>query len=293
MKQLKFMFLMLFACIGMASCDELTEEEQEPREPIITDYLSFKVNKCERIGSVLIVDFTATNKTQGTLRNIFFESVYREHIDNLGNKYYGPGISLTGGAYSTSKTFSLQKGESVNGRLRIKDFDPTNKATRINISLTTNIESEGLRSSITFTDCRITDNRIIANGFQTPDDNLEVTWVRSSRDKDKKEVYITFNVTNTSDENITNLYLSTTYNSATDNTGNVCRSMQLKVGNGNYQGSITRTIAAGETVTYVLKIPTVENNATAISGRIGIDCNNYTLCDDHIYFFDIPLQSAQ
>lgn len=65
MKYLKFMSLLLLACLGLASCDELTDDDREPR---LTDYVDFKVNKCERIGSVLIVDFTAKNKTKETLR---------------------------------------------------------------------------------------------------------------------------------------------------------------------------------------------------------------------------------
>lgn len=294
MKYLKFMSILLLFCLGLTSCDDLLgeKEEKEDREPNFFDYVDFKVNKCERIGSVLIVDFTAKNKTKGTLRNILLNggSVFNMCRDNLGNTYYSY-ISLIGGSYSESKLFSLQKDESTNGRFRIGNFDPTNKATKIDLKFAVSIESEGLSNNITCPNIRITDNRVTANGFQTPDDNLEVKLVSSSRDKNKKEAYITFTVKNTSNENISNLSISPS--AARDNTGlnySLSGYRCLKISNGNYQSSVTRTIAAGETVSYTLGIPNVENNATAISGSLWIDSNNYTLCDNYIRFYDIQLQ---
>lgn len=287
MKYLKFMSLLLLACLGLASCDELTDDDREPR---LTDYVDFKVNKCERIGSVLIVDFTAKNKTKETLRNITFKQIMFDNVlssDDLGNKYE-TNISIRGGAYDYEKTFSLQKDESITGRFRITNFDLTNKAKKFELIFSAILESVDYRSYVRCSNIPITDNRVLANGFQTPDDNLEVAWVSSSRDKSKKEAYVTFTIKNISDESIYNLELRSF--GSTDNTGSRCTSYGAKIGQGNYSYTPTCTIAAGKTVTYTLRIGDVNNSATAVSGTIMAESNSYTLCDNYIRYFDIPLQ---
>ena len=53
---------------------------------------------------------------------------------------------------------------------------------------------------------------------------------------------------------------------------------------------LTSSVAAGESVAYTLELHGLSPNPQRVSGDFDINCDNYTLCDNSIRFFDIPLQ---
>ena len=218
MNYLGSLLLLLLTGMALHSC-ETTEEDREPQ---LSDYIDFKVTHCERIGSVLVVDFTARNKTKNTLRDITFDGrgfVNKHSSDNLGNTYDSE-ISLAGGSYGYSKTFSLQKDESCTGRFRISSFDPTNRATTFVLGFTGDIRSEELSNSAFRTgSIRIADNRVTENGFQTPDDGLEIEWTGSSYDPASGTARISFSLKNTTQNTIRDLRFNTHYGHFADNNG--------------------------------------------------------------------------
>lgn len=295
MKSFKYFSFLLLACLVCAtlhSCDFFKNEEDEPSEPAVTDYASFTVTNCERVGAVLIIDATMTNKTKETLRNV---TIYPNTMaDDLGNEYdkYNNMISVNRGEFGSSKTFSVLADETVRLRFKIPSFDTTNKATRINLYFSCNLSSLGVSGNVTGSNLTITDNRVISNGVQTPDNGLEIEAVDALLDTKDGTTYLRFTVKNVTGENITSFNLWRF--SFSDDTGTVAGSCGIAVGtdystaNYSYYNN-SRSIAANETVTYICKISNLSKNASRVSGYIDCTTGSYVLADGRIRFFDIPI----
>lgn len=288
-----FLFLLL-SSLALSSCEFIGDEKDEADVFLLTDYIDFKITHSERVGSVLIADFTASNKTKHMLHNIKFEGTLSNWTnsskDDLGEEY-DTEVALEGNAFANSQTFSLKEGESIKGRFRILDFDPLNKATRFSLVFISSIESEKFKADHSVKNLRFTDKRVLNNGFQTPDPGLQIVFAGSSRDKEAGEAYVTFKIKNVSGGTIHNLTLLPHYaDMVTDNTGRRCRFNGIRSGEEDYQNSFTSTIAPNETISYTVQITQIHSDANTVSGVLSLTTSDYILCDNTgIRFFGIPL----
>lgn len=133
MKTFKFLILMLVAACGLTSCDDLLKDD----EPNFNDYYAMTITGCERVGSVLIVDFTVKNISKKDEQNFNLSSL--KTYDNLGNSYTWVDngetyVAFGEGDYSNNRTTSIRSGETIRGSFKITNFDPTNSATRIELA---------------------------------------------------------------------------------------------------------------------------------------------------------------
>ncbi len=170
--------VMLLGVLTFVSCGGDTNEDGKVKK--WSDFVSMDVQRCERVGSSLYLEFTLTNITSGMLEvTTHLADINGAAItDNIDNSYsidYCVWDNETLWRPSHSPTFSnISSQEKRTIRCKVENFDPMNRATKMNIRFNIDItDVYDLDDHLCqMRDIPIVDNRLMANGIQTNDFGL-------------------------------------------------------------------------------------------------------------------------
>lgn len=285
-KTSKFFYLMAMTlCLTLTSCDELTEDETS-----FDSYIDINITRCERVGGVLMFDFTVTNKKSNGLD---VELSGLKVVDNTGASYSGntATISLGNQEYWFYSSGVISSKGSIKGHAKIPDFDPANRSENVTISMDVSIEGIPLENA-TFTKKKIAfvDNRVMDHGVQTNDTNL--SYHVTSCQFNGNNVYMEFTVTNNTGLILTDFGMGYAYGGEAkvfDN-NNVSYDSSVKFGDDDwYHFASVDRFAAGGTTHGTLWVKNVRSGATELNVYIGVGAENYVFEDQIVRFLNIPM----
>lgn len=289
---------MIIAAICMigtfVSCEE--EKEESADNNLFPKYFKTTVDSCARVGSVLIVDMTITNKSGKDVQDLAFSPGEDYNIglshDDLNNNLISNDMrfSLNSGEYKYKlDNVSVLAGESIKLRIRVSDFDKTNSARNVwlYVKATSNTLKMENYSGIALEKLRIVDNRVLSNGVQTNDRKLSYTFVQAQRDANTNDVYLYFKLKNNTGKHLRNVaFRNDLGQHFRDDQGNA---YYMEFGsNVNYMSEgYTTDIEAGAEVTFIVKARNVAPEANKFSGYFELVADNYVMEDDVLHFFNL------
>lgn len=281
------------SCDFFGEDDEEEEEDWEQSEPSFNDYFSMTITRCERVGSVLILDWDLTNNTKKDVQSLKLSTYNSTSTDNLGNSYRGDynGISINGSEFSNSKTVPVFAGETISGQFKIPSFDETNTAKTVTLNFDAQCTELGLNTvSVTGKDLAITDNRVLSKGIQTNDTYLAYTFKTGTYSDGN--AFICFTVKNNTGKQLKNFKLNCYNSTGRDNLGNSYRGdyQCISLDSSNLKSSsVTTDFDAGETLTYYYKIPNFSSSASSYNISLKVTADNYYFEDDYVNFLNLPI----
>lgn len=299
MKLFKYMAMIIAALCMMGtfvSCEEKEEEVQEESADnnLFPRYFKTKIESCERVGDVLIVDLTITNKSGKDVQDLAFRTEWYSNLgnsrDDLNNElHYNMTYSLNGGSYKDAlSNVSVLAGETIKLKIRVRDFDKTNSAS--NVWLYVNTTSDMLKmerySGLKLEKLKVTDNRVLSKGVQTNDRKLSYTFIKAQRDESNNDVYLHFKLKNNTGMHLRNLKFENHYLGFTDNLGN---SYYMEIGaDTNYMSyKYTTDLEASAEMVFIVKAKNVAVQATRFSGHFLVSADNYVMDDNVLNFFNL------
>lgn len=271
----------------LTSCKK---EEDDKGRPYYTKFVDINVTRCERVSGVLMVDFTVTNKTDDILKLVLNSP---SASDNTGTNYYETTtLAFEGNSYYHRSEASLTGKGTLVGHVKVRDFDPADRASSVNLEMNVGITGVELADK-PFEQSRIAiiDNRVKAHGVQTNDTKLAyqvISCVRNGNDVD-----LQFSVTNNTGQNLTDFGMGYAYGGeakVNDNLGNSYDS-SIRFAEGEwYHFAATNSFAPGSSIQGTIRMKEVKATATEITVLIGASAKNYICEDDYVRFLTIPIQ---
>ena len=286
MKHCKYLLLMLMAVLAFASC------EKKDGENGLSDYIKLTSFECERVGSVLRIDYTMKNVSGQNLRNIKFGLPIV--VDNNGKKnYQNNKLSFNDGEFQPwTTTFSMSKGDEMTGTFVITEFDETNEATKVDLSFDAVIDDVDFNGEGNYRGLSIKDNRCMANGIQTND--LRLTYKDATCTYQNGYAYLSFYVTSKTDiRDFTLRKYAMEQPVFRDNLGKTYTAyIYVSFGNsGSYPDEATISLRAGVSQKVTYRIANFDSRATQITtGIMPVASSTYPMTDDHIRVYDIPVR---
>lgn len=299
MKLFKYMAMIIAALCMMGtfvSCEEKEEEVQEESADnnLFPRYFKTTIESCERVGDVLIVDLTITNKSGKDVQDLTFRTDWYSNLgnsrDNLNNDLSRSlKLSLNGGSYKDAlSNVSVLAGETIKLKICVRDFDKTNSAS--NVWLYVDTTSDMLKmerySGLKLEKLKVTDNRVLSKGVQTNDRKLSYTFIKAQRDESNNDVYLHFKLKNNTGMHLRNLKFENHYLGFTDNLGN---SYYMEIGaDTNYMSyKYTTDLEASAEMVFIVKAKNVAVQATRFSGHFDVSAENYVMDDNVLNFFNL------
>lgn len=293
MNKLKYLLMVMLAVLAFTACEDKDDENKEPK---FTDYFSMLVTKCERVGANLKVDFNLKNISGKDLQGVMLNGGGSDRCkDDLGSEYYSS-VSLQGGDWKTSVETNLAKGASVSGSFLVENYDLTNSSKKFNLIFNGRCQTVSFDGRAEVNNIKVVDNRILKNGFDTNDQILEYKVVSCKMVQEDggldgmvNRVYLTYQVKNTSSKDIPNFLQNFGgHDQVKDNT-NEEYNADIAIEGGEFRASQKVTLKAGETKTFVVKVFSVRENATALSGYVSTASGIYPWADTKARFYDISI----
>ena len=293
MNKLKYLLMVMLAVLAFTACEDKDDENKEPK---FIDYFSMQVTKCERVGANLKVDFNLKNISGKDLQGVMLNGGGSDRCkDDLGSEYYSS-VSLQGGDWKTSVETNLAKGASVSGSFLVENYDLTNSSKKFNLIFNGRCQTVSFDGRAEVNNIKVVDNRILKNGFDTNDQILEYKVVSCKMVQEDggldgmvNRVYLTYQVKNTSSKDIPNFLQNFGgHDQVKDNT-NEMYNADIAIEGGEFRASQKVTLKAGETKTFVVKVFSVRENATALSGYVSTASGIYPWADTKARFYDISI----
>lgn len=299
MKLFKYMAMIIAALCMMGtfvSCEEKEEEVQEESADnnLFPRYFKTKIESCERVGDVLIVDLTITNKSGKDVQDLAFRTEWSSELgnsrDDLNNELrYDMTFSLNGGSYKHSLSdVSILAGESIKLKIHVRDFDKTNSASYVWLYVNTpsDMLKMGSYSGLKLEKLKVTDNRVLSKGVQTNDRKLSYTFIKAQRDESNNDVYLHFKLKNNTGMHLRNIKIESHGANLTDNLSN---SYYMYFGaDKNYMSSsYTTDLEVGAEMEFIVKVRDVAIQATRFSGHFDVNADNYVMDDNVLNFFNL------
>lgn len=299
MKLFKYMAMIIAALCMMGtfvSCEEKEEEVQEESADnnLFPRYFKTKIESCERVGDVLIVDLTITNKSGKDVQDLTFRTEWSSELgnsrDDLNNElHYNMTFSLNGGSYKHSlSNVSILAGESIKLKIHVRDFDKTNSASYVWLYVNTpsDMLKMGMYSGLKLEKLKVTDNRVLSKGVQTNDRKLSYSFIKAQRDENNNDVYMYFKLKNNTGMHLRNIKIESHSANLADNLGN---SYYMYFGaDKNYMSSsYTTDLEVGAEMEFIVKVRDVAIQATRFSGHFDVNADNYVMDDNVLNFFNL------
>ena len=293
MNKLKYLLMVMLAVLAFTACEDKDDENKEPK---FTDYFSMQVTKCVRVGANLKVDFNLKNISGKDLQGVMLNGGGSDRCkDDLGSEYYSS-VSLQGGDWKTSVETNLAKGASVSGSFLVENYDLTNSSKKFNLIFNGRCQTVSFDGRAEVNNIKVVDNRILKNGFDTNDQILEYKVVSCKMVQEDggldgmvNRVYLTYQVKNTSSKDISDFLQNFGgHDQVKDNT-NEEYNADIAIEGGEFRASQKVTLKAGETKTFVVKVFSVRENATALSGYVSTASGIYPWADTKARFYDISI----
>ena len=135
-------------------------------------------------------------------------------------------------------------------------------------------------------DQKIRDNRVLIDGIQTNDLNLDYQLLKTVQNG--SDVYITFSLTNNTGGVLSNFQLVPA--EAYDQ--NETRYSHTYIVGGNspdYSWGVTTHINNGASQTYTVKVSYVNTTVSKMSINVGVTSPSYVIADDKVRFITVPV----
>lgn len=300
MKLFKYMAMIIAALCMMGtfvSCEEKEEEVQEESADnnLFPRYFKTKIESCERVGDVLIVDLTITNKSGKDVQDLTFRTEWYSNLgnsrDNLNNDLSRSlKLSLNGGSYKDAlSNVSVLAGETIKLKIRVRDFDKTNSASNVwlYVDTTSDLLKMERYSGLKLEKLKVTDNRVLSKGVQTNDRKLSYTFIKAQRDENYNDVYLYFKLKNNTGMHLRNIkFVNELGQNLADNLGNRYY-MEFGTDTNYMSDSYTTDLEAGAEMKFIVKARNVAIQATRFSGHFDVNADNYVMDDNVLNFFNL------
>ena len=255
--------------------------------------LEVTLTAAERVGRVLIMDYTIKNLLDQDLNNLKIET--GNGRDGLGATYSNHYLSIGEGNYDYwSQTITkLRKGASVVCHIKVKDFDSTNKTKEFTTTQTVSAENYTFtKKAIGFYTDQIQDNRVLSGGIMTPDRQLKFT-VTSCKADANGFVVLDYTIENLTSDIISNFKVARTGSSKDDQNNELNGYVSLNGSDYDYW-STTADIPAKGSIKGSIQFKTINGagvSSTAQSVTCSLECSssNYVIEDDYIRFISVPI----
>ncbi|MGN0224940.1 MAG: hypothetical protein ACI4A7_02510 [Prevotella sp.] len=295
MKQFKYtatrfgsLFLLVCsAIVCMLTLFSCTEEEEfdEKGNRVFSTAFGFTVTHTERVGSVLIMDFSIKNKSGKDIRNFLINP---GDAECQGARYSSVDVRLGKEDYASSRRTTFGDGETLTGTFRVRYFDAASSVDKVNIYYSCEAEEANIDSYETHStnDQKIKDNRVLIDGIQTNDLNLDYQLLKTVQNG--SDVYITFSLTNNTGGVLSNFQLVPV--EAYDQNGTRYSNTNIVGGNSSdYSWGVTTHINNGASQTYTVKVSYVNTSVSKMSIDIGVTSPSYVIADDKVRFITVPV----
>lgn len=264
-----------------------------------TKNFDMTVDGCERVGSVLIVDLTLKNKSgkDVTKLDIYadngtYKDLGKSHDDLNNDLSDNIEFSLNGATFQRGLyNQTIKANETFKLKLRVDNFDTTNKASKVWLYIKTKSVPQGMldQSGIVLENLAITDNRVLSNGVQVGDRKLPCAFIKAQRDITTNDVYFYFKVKNNTGQKLGSLILQDK-EGVKDNLGN-SYSLQFGEDINNMTYNYATPLDVNAELTFIVKAQNVTAQASSFSGEFVLTADNYTVEDDVLRFFDLDLMA--
>lgn len=246
----------------------------------------------ERVGAVLIMDYTIKNLTDQDFNNLKIQT--NNGRDGLGKTYGGHYLSIGDGNwnYYSQTITKLRKGASIICHINVPDFDTTNKTKEF--TTTQQISADNYtftKNTIDFYTDQIVDNRVMSNGIQTPDRQLKFT-VNSCKFDANGFVVLDYTIENLTSDIISDFKVE--HESARDDQNNALHAYtSLNGSEYQYYGTKADIPAKGSIKgSLFFKTTgdaTVSTTAASVTCVLKCSSSNYVLEDDYIRFISVAI----
>ena len=287
-------------CMSFTSC----KKNDDNGLPSYADFVEIQTTRCERVGGVLMVDFTVTNKKANNLK---VSLAHQTVTDNTGKTYrtlvWGSddagttAIAMNDDAFYGDVSFSLIGEGSMKGHLKIYNYDPTDKATAVSIQIGVGIEGVELgNDTYRLSSVATIDNRVKENGVQTNDKNL--AYKVTSCTYDEGNVDIAFTVTNNTGQKLKVLRFNeesdragyTGYDDMGHNYSAGRGTRFLSLDGEDWRSSIEVSVPAGGFLNVIARVTDVKSNANELSLSFLVGSDDYVCNDNTLRFLSIPIE---
>ena len=263
--------------------------------------LEVRLMGCERVGGVLVIDYTIKNVSGENLKNLVIE-LEGDAVDELNNHYqqgypgYNYKHSIGESDYSdASRTIQLlRNGETKNAHIKLLKFDTSDKATYVTANLKVKADNYTFSDSkISFFAIDITDNRLMYGGIQTNDRKLRYT-VTSCR-IEETTLYLNYTIENLMDEQLMEFTAKAgDMRDDMDNqhhTGYPDYSYKHSLnGSGYTDANVTTNIPAHGSITGTLRVEKINANAKSVTATLICSAKNHILDDETLRFIEVVIQ---
>lgn len=261
--------------------------------PSLAEFVEINITRCERVGSVLQIDYTMRNKKSNTLTVEIRSANVR---DNNGTSYHSHsafGDNIYSDFYPNI-TAKISGGSSVIGHVKVTNYDPNNKSKSIDLEIRVGIVAEQLgNDTYQRSDINVVDNRVLAHGIQSNDLNLQWT-LNSCKRTPEGNVLIEFTVKNNTGGKLDDFSIGDgtgVYDTVYDNFGTRYYDWGIRFGSsGNYWKSANTNISTGGSANGSVLIEKFSSAATEVSVEMNIDIRDYVMNDNRIRFLTLPIQ---
>ena len=247
--------------------------------------LEVYVTSAERVGSVLVVDYTIKNVSGEDINNLSFQ-IYRGNDEF--DKSYTANCAIGEGEYSSDRTISKLKNQATSVcHLKYYDFDPTNKSKVATASVRIGSNNYTFtKNTIDFYVDNIIDNRILTQGIQTPDRNLKFGLTSCTLDEEGNAI-INYTVQNMYSD-IMKTFTLQLYE-GTDDLDKSC-TCYVSLNGSEYKYDVQMDLPTSKTITGSIKVFAPSDGAKYISCSVSCGSTSYVLDDNKIRFISIPIQ---
>lgn len=279
----------------VTSCGDDSDMEENP----FGDYLEIRATECEKIGSVLQIDFIVINKSKKNL-NVRVSPI--SVSDNKEKWYRLPGLTASFGFGTRASTVAhylteieIPAGDTAELHIIAYDFDPADEATIANVSFSVGIYETDrtfvMKDSYEKTGLKIKDHRVKSHGVQTNDRYIEYE-IQSCKKTDNDVLVLDFIMKNLTGKSLSNVRLEVS--DIYDNLGNryIWPAYQIKclTGKSNIGWQSITDIPAGGTMNGTVRIDDFKDNASEITVYLFLDADNYIFSDNIARFITIPVK---
>lgn len=283
-------FIISLSLIGIMTFSSYTNygELQKDGYRTFSSAFDLKFTRVERVGSVLIADFTLKNKSGKDIRN--FNIRHEDARDNK-RRYDSDALEIRfrQSNYSHYATTTLAKDETVTGTFRISGFDASCSADKVKLFFRCSADEANINPSsiVSTSDLDINeDKRVRINGIQSND--LNVDYILERTYQKGTDVYITFRLRNRTGNTLEKLELDPNYaffgNNETSN------GAQIITGNmSDYSWHAVTDVNPGGTATYTIRVSYVKSRVSSMTVDVFVSSFSYVFADELLRIISVPV----
>lgn len=292
LKTLGLLVAVLTMGCGLIACDsDTTIDENGNTVNKLEKFFSTNVTRCERVGSVLQVEFTLKSLKQDYNQ----VTISGTSTDNVGKSYQNI-ISQSGSDFDNGQTFRMKKDDEVPIVLKLREFDPNNRAKNVDVKLTLRADDDLFDTNeLKLGTLTFVDNRVLDNGIQTCDTGLEFKLDSCRLGADDK-VYGSFVVTNRTGETLRNMWFffqsfleDASGHHCVDNL-NTRHMIDLSLDHETFRQSVEFNLQDGASQLCFFRVNDVSPKPATLTWDFKVGSEYLDFSDDRVRFLTIPIE---